>query len=343
MPFSHTLCLFTVVMNRLHHLERTLPANLESNTHPFTRFLVLDYNSNDGLRDYILTTFPDELKSGRLAYYRYNDARYFSHSHSRNMAVKLSDSEFVCNVDADNYSGNGFDRYLLEQFAAHSHVVISALSNDEQNYGAFGRMATRREHFMEVGGYDETFEGYGFEDYDLVCRLERSGLTKETINDPRFLKGLHHDNAERVSCEWTKDQLKVLYRQQVTDNMQVLLYLFRDNTMHYGVVNEDFAAGEHYRYSLAGNRWQKGVWREDDTKIIVSFDRFEAGFEKRGAHLTGNNHHLKAERDPGRLEEAILFHTNMANCCLYQYNKAKNRIRVNEYGFGRGATERFSY
>ncbi|MBL7700130.1 MAG: glycosyltransferase family 2 protein, partial [Chitinophagaceae bacterium] len=143
-------------MNRLHHLRQTLPINLENNTDADTKFLVLDYNSDDGLQEYILNNFSRELQEGRLEYHHYAHAKYFSHSHSRNLAVKIADAGYVCNVDADNFTGRDFDKYLFEQFDAHPKAVISGLSNPHNIYGAFGRMATRKTHFFEVGGYDET-------------------------------------------------------------------------------------------------------------------------------------------------------------------------------------------
>ena len=339
MPGPQTLCFITVVMNRLHHLEQTLPVNLANNSLRTTSFLVLDYNSDDGLQEYIFSNFRNEISSGKLRYRRYAGAKYFSHSHSRNLAVKLTDATYICNVDADNFTGPHFDEFLMLQFAQQPHAVISALSNPLNIYGAFGRMATRRTDFLEVGGYDETFDGYGFEDYDLVSRLEQSGLEKMLIDNPDFLKTVSHDNEDRIAKEWTNDQLQVLYRQQVSDSVQVLLYLFKDKTMHYGVVNEDFAAGVHYRYSLAGDKWQKGTWNEADGYVLLGFEGFDAKFEKHGLYLTGNNHNMKIESDAEKLQEAVLFHTNMANCCKYLMNKRNNRIRVNENGFGSGITE----
>ena len=339
MAGEHTLCYFTVVMNRLHHLKQTLPRNLADNNLATTRFLVLDYNSTDGLQEYILEHFHDELQSGKLEYHRYEHAKYFSHSHSRNLAVKLTDAVYICNIDADNFTGQNFDHYLQLKFSHHPRAVVSALSNPQQVYGAFGRMAARREDFIAVGGYDEDFLGYGFEDYDLVSRLQSYGLEKVLIDSPVYLNTVYHDNNDRVAREWTSNMLQILYRQQVSDNIQVLLYLFKDKTMHYGVVNEDFAAGVHYRYSLAGNKWQQGTWSETDNNLQISFEGFEAKFDKNGLYLTGNNHYMKAESDQEKLQEAILFHTNMANCCRYLQNKEMNKIRVNENGFGHGRTE----
>src|SRR6185295_3552603 len=148
------LCLFTVVMNRLHHLEQTLPVNLEANRDPATVIFILDYSSDDGLQQYLLDQFGQELRSGRLQYHRYAYAKYFSHAHSRNLAVQQIRADYVCNVDADNFTGENFDRYLLDTFAHHPNAVISALSNPEKLFGAFGRMAVARSTFLEVGGYD---------------------------------------------------------------------------------------------------------------------------------------------------------------------------------------------
>ena len=336
---SGSLCLFTVVMNRLHHLEQTLPANIRDNSHPSSYWLILDYSSDDGLQQYILDFFSDELRRGRLQYHRYDYAKYFSHAHSRNLAVQLANARYICNVDADNYTGKDFDKYVLQTFSHHPNTVLSALSNTHKIYGAFGRMAVSRENFMQVGGYDETFDGYGFEDYDLVSRMEQYGLEKIMIEEPGFLKVISHGNEDRVAREWTNDQLLVLFRQQVSNNLQVLLYLFRDQTFHYGVVNEDFAAGTHYRYSLAGDAWQTGTWMEQTGQLRLHFTNFSASFEHEGDYLTGNNHQLKKETRPEELQEAILFHTNMGNSCRYRYNLHNKIIRVNEKGFGRGITQ----
>lgn len=334
---------FTVVMNRLHHLKQTLPENMEHNNEPSTRFLLLDYNSTDGLKDYILANFSKELQTGKLSYHRYAHARYFSHSHSRNLAVRHVNTTHVCNVDADNFTGKNFDTWLADLFTLNLGSVISAISNSHKIYGVFGRMAISLDQFNAVGGYDESFEGYGFEDYDLVSRLQENGAKKILIDDTRFLKALSHDNEDRLAMEWTKDQFHSVYRHQVNESMQAILYLFKDGTFHYGLLNEDFKAGEHYRYYLAGNSWQEGTWTRSDEHFHLQFRQFEVQFEQNDMYLTGHHHNLKKEQDPEGLQEAMLFHTNMANCCRYLLNKQRLKVRVNENGFGCGTTESILY
>jgi hypothetical protein len=327
-------------MNRIHHIKQTLPANIRNNTDQNTNFLILDYHSSDGLQEYVTEFFSDELGTGRLQLYRYEQAEYFSHAHSRNMAVALSDAELVCNVDADNFTGKDFDVFLQSQFHQRGDCVVTALSNENKSYGAFGRMCTSKKAFQRVGGYDETFTGYGFEDYDLIRRLEASGLEKILINEESFLKTLPHGNTVRIAEQWNNKKFKRLYRQQLDEYCQVLLYLFSDGTLHYGILKEDLKAGEHFRYYLSGNAWQNGSWHEDNGKLYLAFDDFCAQFKIKNNHLIGYNHYLKIEDNNNRIEEALLFHTNMANCCRYINNKRQQRIIVNENGLGHGKVKR---
>jgi hypothetical protein len=100
-----TVSICVIAMNRLHHVQETLPVSLRENDDQGVNFVLLDYNSSDGLGEYVQKKFPEELRKGKLTYYRHNEAQVFDRSHSRNMALKLADGKIVCNVDADNYTG----------------------------------------------------------------------------------------------------------------------------------------------------------------------------------------------------------------------------------------------
>src|SRR5688572_14300277 len=92
----------TVCMNRMHHLMLTLPKNIQTNRHYGNlEFIVMDYNSADGLSAWIKNEMSEYLAQGLLVYYQYDEARFFDRSHSRNMMFKLATGDIVCNVDAD--------------------------------------------------------------------------------------------------------------------------------------------------------------------------------------------------------------------------------------------------
>jgi radical SAM protein with 4Fe4S-binding SPASM domain len=198
------LSFFTVCMGRLHHLKETLPKNLAWNAdHPDIEFVILDYNSPDGMGEWVQAELAEHLRSGRLVYYRYDDAQFFSYSHSRNMAARLCSADIICNVDADNLTGPGYATYVDRQMQDKDLLVgcdledgvFTTIPND---FGFTGRMAVRRELFLETGGYDEDMIAWGYEDLDLYNRLERRGLRCAPI-DRRFLTALPHDDKERIA------------------------------------------------------------------------------------------------------------------------------------------------
>ena len=54
------------VLNRLHQVKKTLEINLSNNDPKYCEFILIDFNSTDGLKDYIYNNFQNELKSGYL-------------------------------------------------------------------------------------------------------------------------------------------------------------------------------------------------------------------------------------------------------------------------------------
>src|SRR5688572_6172397 len=91
----------TVCMNRLHHIKQTLPANIAANEdYPNIEFVLLDYNSTDGLSDWIRDEMSEFIENGRLKYYRTEEPLFFDRTHSRNLIVKLATGDVISNVDA---------------------------------------------------------------------------------------------------------------------------------------------------------------------------------------------------------------------------------------------------
>jgi len=204
------LSFFTVCMGRLHHLQQTLAKNLAWNAdHPSLEFVLLDYSSPDDVADWVQSELGEYLASARLAYYRYDHAQFFSFSHSRNMAARLCRGEIICNVDADNFTGPGFARYLDEQMKDKDLVVgcdfeDGVFTPNVGDHGWTGRMAVRREAFLDAGGYDEDMVAWGYEDLDLYRRLWHRKHRCGSI-DRRFLSCIRHENAERIAFTKVKD------------------------------------------------------------------------------------------------------------------------------------------
>lgn len=163
-------------MGRRHHLEHTLPNNLvvTASFGDDVELVLVDYNSNDGLREWVLSSCAEALESGRLRYFRTDEPTSYSHAHAKNVSHRLARNDLVFNLDADNFVGDGTCQRIDELFAENPRRIVRG--------GLGGRVCLRRSDFVdELGGYDERFTSWGLEDDDLVRRAMRLGLERASI------------------------------------------------------------------------------------------------------------------------------------------------------------------
>lgn len=59
-------------------------------------------------------------------------------------------------------------------------------------------LALWRDDFLRVGGFDETFEGFGCEDVDLCLRLLRAGLKRKSLEHLEPVLHLYHGRKEVI-------------------------------------------------------------------------------------------------------------------------------------------------
>lgn len=223
-------------MGRAHHLKETLPQNILDNP-PTARmdveFVVLNYNSKDDLHEWI-TTNPEmkrHIESGRIRYGKTTDPEFFHMSHAKNMAHRMATGDVLCNLDADNFTGTGFARYLKNTFEHDSNIILNPshhvaklFSPDDR--GFYGRIAISKENFMSLHGYDETFSGWGDEDCDLMQRAKGFGLKHLRIDTLKYMKIIKHSNAERVenmfSGEKRDEELKKVEKSKYSQESMVV-------------------------------------------------------------------------------------------------------------------------
>ena len=182
-------------MDRLHHIRQTLPANIASNqTCDGIEFVLLDYSSRDSLAEWVRSELSEYIRTGRLTFVQALGFTEFKMAHAKNIAHRAAHGEIVCNLDADNYTGDGFGRYLIEQFAKFPNSYVRAAGPR----GSSGRIAFLKRQFEALGGYDERMiYGWGYEDGDLYERAKASGLKECLIsNNDAYFKVIRHDVSE---------------------------------------------------------------------------------------------------------------------------------------------------
>jgi len=208
---QHRVSICTTCMDRLFDLKETLPKNIEDNLDyvPHVEFVLLDYNSSDKLGEWVRDTMMKYIEEGILVYYRTDEPRFYTMAHSRNVAFKLATGHIVNNVDADGFTKKGFASFINVMANQREEKVVFAKSNQLLR----GRMGFYRSEFIELlGGYDESMQGYGFDDRDLMYRAWALGFVPYMFRGKYFGKtdtqpdtGENYDK-ERVEKHWKYTQ-----------------------------------------------------------------------------------------------------------------------------------------
>lgn len=277
--FNYKISFCIVCMNRLHQLKETLNVNILDNyDYEPLEFVLLDYNSTDGLEEWIKENFDHHITTGRLVYYKTNKPQTWNPSHSKNVAFKLATGEIVCNIWADYIAGKGFAKYINEQFKQDSGIVLTPIDffRTKKNYfparDVFGKVAVKKADFLRINGFDERMDRHGFEDYDFVNRLEMAGVKRQLIEDFNFLKFLHHGDEERFNLDVSR--LFRMYLMYISHSESELFLLYSDFSFDSGILvnNSRFDSdnylfaykkrSHHFPFSLTKSGWNYGSWEK---------------------------------------------------------------------------------
>ncbi len=334
-------------MNRCYHLKETLKRNITENYLPHdVEFVLLDYNSSDHLEEWIKEDMSDYINSGILVYFRTTTPIYYHRSHSRNIAFRLSEGTIICNLDADNFLGEGFAAEMISEFSRNPEIFYTS---DSSSNDIFGRISMLREDFYAVRGYNEQLEGYGFEDVDLYVRLSKRGLEQKVFSNPQYYKVIKHSKMDRISNERFVKNLNSIYISYIDPYTSDILFLYEDLKFEYacfldikteklykeimgGIVTDNYSGDN--RDTLLREQLVSGKWRKLQNRIeftaadkIFSFTKDSLCFRR------GKQAYYKVTDYEFTIDLLLLLST-LRN--IYQSNEIiKNNITVNNDGFGR--------
>ena len=265
--FMNRISICTVCMNRLFHLRKTLPVNIRENmNYPDIEFVLLDYNSSDGLEQWVRSNMMHYIESGILKYYRTTEPAYFSMSHSKNMISTLASGNILCMMDADNYAGANYAAWINSVFVQKgNNSVVSAFTSDGLKYIDMGGKITFHRHlFNKARGFDESFVGYGMDDKDLLVRLEKAGGIPITIENKGFMRFIGHSATERLNNYYLLNNLESLYIPSPDlQHPLTALYIMKDHSYYEVVYKFDEKFRNEWHATFGGwyvekNGYKKG-------------------------------------------------------------------------------------
>lgn len=215
-----TLSFCTTCKNRFHQISRTLRKNLEDNRlhKDWVEFILVDFGSMDGLRDWVVNNFIDDLESGFLKYYYTEQLRNWHASIAKNTAHWCANNEIVVNLDCDNFTGYLGGQFVIKQFLNKTDIICHQFSGNIKD-GSFGRIAVLQKYFDYLGGYNESFEPMGFQDVDMLKRLYKIGLEYHTLKNSKYCKAIANTKGE--SIRYTNSSITYPEMDRINGNMSI--------------------------------------------------------------------------------------------------------------------------
>lgn len=199
-PKRKSISFGTSCMGRLAHLEQTYIENIETalDQDPGTKFVLLNYNSQDGMDKWVKCNLIKYIKKGTVKYLRNTTATEFSQARTKNITLKHGLHEVVCNLDADNIITTRYMKKIIRVWnddtcriggggvVTEDDVVVSCPMPH-----VFGRVSMYKKTLITMGGFDEQMRGWGGEDIDFYLRYRH--LYK------RGLRHMYHQGSHDIS------------------------------------------------------------------------------------------------------------------------------------------------
>ncbi|WP_175456761.1 glycosyltransferase [Proteiniphilum saccharofermentans] len=329
-------------MNRLHHIQQTLQRNIEDNNlDDSVEFVLLDYNSSDGLENWIKEYMTEYIDCGILSFYRTLIPELYHRSHSRNVAFRLARGNIVCNLDADNFLGNSFAAEMLNEFSINNNIFYTS---DLSSTDIYGRIVLLKKDFIEIGGYNEDLEGYGHEDADLFNRLVKKGIVQKYFYNRDYYNAISHSKEERISNEVIYKKFHSLYLSYINPNRTEILILFKDGLFEKGIITDNIHGISQYESNpdhlentskiRLENYFEKGEWFEFGREVLLKFNSNQVQFTFNDHKVSINGQDYYKVLDPNFIHSIVLLLTMKQNE-QKSIDTINQNLLVNPNGFGK--------
>lgn len=334
-------------MNRLEHLQKTLEKNILDNfLVNDVEFVVLDYNSHDGLEEWMSQCMMKYIEMGILVYYKTTEPTHYLRSHSRNMVFRLAEGKIVCNLDADNYLGEGFAEFMLKEFQDKKNIFYISTFHKRD---VFGRICLNKKDFVAVKGYNEALVGYGLEDAELFDRLLNKRLEQQIFFQKEFYGAVTHSDEDRISQENMFKNLHSIYLNYINPYSTEILILYADSSFGLGIIQDNVVLNcnlmnvpggirrcmdERFRITIK-NKWEEGVWTDLGNEILLNVKGEKSQYSKNMEGLYCCRQQYYKVTDTVLVIKIVMVITEALNFFRMQ-EMTKNCGEVNSGGFGQG-------
>lgn len=197
------VALAAVCMGRHETVKKTVPAWL--NVEGIKEIVLVDWSSDPPLEATIRSIPGGE----RVKIIRVNGEPRWILSRAYNLAINATSYSHIIRTDCDYHIDPGFvkahEGIMKEpsekekQSGKHYFAGNYNLARNENEVHLNGAVFIRRKDFLDIGGYDERIQTYGWDDEDLYQRLGTAGFEKRNISYDH-VSHVSHDNTGRAQA-----------------------------------------------------------------------------------------------------------------------------------------------
>jgi glycosyltransferase involved in cell wall biosynthesis len=180
-------------MGRLAHLQKSLPRLVEQRA---GSIVIVDYSCPQNTAAWVESTYEED---SHVVVVRVEGEKTFSPSRARNRGAAAVETPWIFFLDADIL----LDGKVWFDLLAHGLNAACSWRGLPYKEGLSGGLLVSRAAFDLVGGYDERYQGWGFEDEDICQALAAAGILLQTFPDG-LLEALQHDDRLRTQYYDTK-------------------------------------------------------------------------------------------------------------------------------------------
>jgi predicted glycosyltransferase involved in capsule biosynthesis len=322
-------------MNRLEHIKKTILVNITDalKDHHDIEFILLDYNSSDTIEQWVKEKLLQHIENKTLVYFKTTQPESYHRSHSRNMAFRLASGDILVNLDADNFIGKGFVKYIREKMNESNFLAVD--ENGNQLKDTLGRICVWKKDFERARGYDERMSGYGFEDLDFKTRLIKLGLKLLPIKNSSYLKSVPHDNFTRIKNESIFKNIHKVAVQHLKPFESALYFFYKNDTYEKATLVDIFFKGGISEKINVINELQQvqmtelheGMYAENQNYIMIGNQKMS---------LTDDSYQWFDRNNIQIIQELIYTFSASKNKRFHFNNTQNNNLEINTLGYGKG-------
>jgi len=348
----------TVCMNEDLQLQQTLLNNInDSERYGFLQFVIVDCSQGDYLQTWIKDNVTQFIEKGIVVYYRLCSVEQYNPVQAKNLAMTLATGSIVCHLRSSECINGAFIEYINEVFHDMPNIFLTSPpvqfhEHSEEHPSGYlvGRLCLRKEHFMQVGGFDELMIKLGNDEVDLINRLELLGLERRNIFDNSFGGGIKQQVGKGFSLYQSLNNISIVYIMHHKPEMTELLYLYNDAAYErWNLYNKriegcdqynNWITNKHHRYKYDMEIKSRGKWCDKLSENRIEFWcnnelQFSLIAQNRNRYdvMTDDSTHglFYSVEDPWLLEKLLLF-----NCVFYNSNVMKDNIENSRVEVNKG-------